>query len=171
MKLIESMKKIKANKAKITDLQLKISKTCAHLSHETPEYGAGTADKITEWAQSCEDLTQENIRLLVAIARTNLATSVAIDLGGKKVTKTIAEWVWRRREYAKIDLDTWNKMTDRGLREGTVPSSTGVPLEVKLIRNYSPERRDKKMAEYAAEPGEIDSALEVVNAITDLIEK
>ncbi len=171
MKLIESMKKIKANKAKIADLQLKISKTSAHLSHETPEYGAGTADKITEWAQSCEDLTQENIRLLVAIARTNLQTSVAIDMAGKKVTKTIAEWVWRRREYAKIDLDTWNKMTDRGLREGTAPSSTGVPLEVKLIRNYAPERRDKKMAEYAAEPGEIDAALEVINAVTDLIEK
>jgi hypothetical protein len=170
MKVIEAMKKVKANKAKIADLNMKISQVSAHLSHETPLYGAETAEKISEWAQSCEDLSQENIRLLTSIARTNLETSVTIRLNGKDVTKKIADWVWRRREYAALDLGTWSKMTDRGLREGNMQSSTGVPMEVKLVRNYNVERRDKKMAEYQSEPHEIDAALEVTNAITELIE-
>jgi hypothetical protein len=165
------MKRIKANKAKITDLNQKIAQVSAHLSHETPLYGTETPNKISEWAQSCEDLSQENIRLLTAIARTNLATPATIRLGGKDVTKKLAEWVWRRREYAALDLGTWQKMTDRGLREGTMQTSTGVATEVKLVRNYNPERRDKKVAEYSGEPHEIDAVLEVVNAVTDLIEE
>lgn len=169
------MKRVKANKEKIADLQKKIGEHCAHLSHETPLYGEKTADQVTEWIQSAQDCVQENIRLLVCIARTNLATEATIDLGAdgqrRPVTKTLAEWVWRRREYAAIDLATWARLTDRNLREGKMQSSTEVPIEVKIVRSYNPERRDKKLAEYKAEPHEIDAALEVINAITDLIEE
>jgi hypothetical protein len=171
MKIIEAMKKVKANKAKIADLQTKISQISAHLSHETPLYGTQTPEKINEWTQSCEDLSQDNIRLLVSIALTNLKTNATIELGGRQVTKTLAEWVWRRREYAALDLRTYSVMTDRGLKEGTFNASTGVPMEVKLVRNYNPERKDKKMAEFQSEPHDIDSALEVVNAVTDLVEQ
>jgi hypothetical protein len=153
------------------DLNQKIAGVSAHLSHETPLYGTETARKIEEWTQSCEDTVQESIRLLVAISRTNMATKATIRLNGRDVTKTLAEWVWRRREYAAVDLGTWQKMTDRNLREGAVASSTGVPIEVKIVRNYNVERRDKKIAEYQGEPHEIDAALEVVNAVTDLIEE
>jgi hypothetical protein len=170
MKIIEAMKRVKINKEKIADLQTRIGQVSAHLSHETPIYGAETADKITGWAQSCDDLTQENVRLLCAIARTNLATSASITLGGVSVTKTLSEWIWRRREYAAIDLKTWQVMTDRGLKEGVGQTSTGIPFEVKIVRNYDPERRDKKLVEYKSEPHEIDSVLEVVNAVTDLLE-
>lgn len=170
MKIVEAMKRVKSNKEKIDDLQKRIAGVSAHLSHETPMYGADTAAKISEWAQACDDLSQENVRLLTAISRTNLATRVDIMLGGKSVTKSIAEWIWRRREYAALDLKTWQSMTDRNLKEGLMNTSTGVPMEVKLVRNYDPERRDKKIAEYKNEAHEIDASLEVINAITDLIE-
>ena len=42
MKIIEAMKKVKQNDQKISDLQKKISETCANLSHETPVYGTET---------------------------------------------------------------------------------------------------------------------------------
>lgn len=170
MKIIEAMKAIKANKEKISDLQQRIAGVSANLSHETPVYGVETAAKIREWLQSCTDVTQENVRLLCAIQRTNLATPVTITIRDKNVTKTISEWVWRRREYAAIDLATYSRLTDRNLKEGHMQSSTGVPIEVKLIRNYDPSFRDDKMAEYRQEPHLIDGALEVVNATTDLIE-
>ena len=172
MKLIEAMKRVKANKEKIANLQTMIGNFSAHLSHETPVYGNETPEKINGWAQTCEDLAQENIRLLTAISRTNLATNVTVKLGEKSVTKSIAEWIWRRREYATSDLLTYQKMGDRGLREGNMPSSIpGQPgTEVKIVRNYNPERRDKKMAEYQGEPHEIDATLEVTNAVTELIE-
>ena len=170
MKIIEAMKRVKMNKEKIADLQVRIGNVCAHLSHETPMYGTETQTKISEWAQSCDDLANENVKLLCAIGRTNLATNATVVLGEKSVTKSLAEWIWRRREYAALDLKTWQMMTDRGLREGSVQSSTGIPIDVKIVRNYDPVRRDKKIGEYKGEPHEIDAALEVVNAITDLIE-
>lgn len=170
MKIIEAMKRVKNNKEKIADLQARIAQVCVHLSHETPVYGAETSLRINEWAQSCDDLTQENVRLLVAVRRTNLATMATITLPGKSVTKSLAEWIWRRREYAALDLKTWASMTDRNLKEGQISTTTGIPLEVKIVRNYDPTRRDAKMTEYRGEPHEIDAALEVVNAVTDLIE-
>jgi hypothetical protein len=170
VKIIEALKKIKQNKEKVEDLQEKIGSVCANLSFETPLYGSETGTKIKEWLQSCQDLSQENVRLLVAISRTNLVTPVTIELGGKRVTKTIAEWIWRRREYARLDLSTFAKLTDRGLKEGASNTSTGVPMEIKIVRHYDPQTRDAAMAIYQAEPHEIDSTLEVINATTDLIE-
>lgn len=170
MKIIEAMKRVKSNKEKIVDLQTRIAQVSAHLSHETPVYGIETAQSIRLWQQSCLDLTQDNIQLLTAIARTNLATSATITLGEKSVTKTLAEWVWRRREYAAIDLKTWSVLTDRNLKEGAGQTSTGIPFEVKIVRNYDPAQRDARLAEFKSEPHEIDAALEVVNAVTDLRE-
>lgn len=170
MKLIEGMKRIKQNKEKITDLHAKIANHCANLSYETPVYGSETGTKIKEWLQSCTDLSQENVRLLTAVARTNLITPVTMEIGGKQVTKTIAEWVWRRREYAALDKLTFSRLTDRGLKEGSSNTSTGVSLEIKLVRHYDPVARDTALAMYQAELHQIDSALEVVNAVTDLLE-
>lgn len=169
MKLIQAMKKIKANKEKIADLHEKIRHNSAHLNIETPAYD-NVAKKITEWVQTCEDLSKENIKLSTALAYTNLNTQVEIEIAGKMIKKSIAEWVLRRREYATLSYKTFNAMSDRGLQEGVSQSSTGVPIEVKLVRNYDPELRDKKCSEYREEPSIIDSNLEVVNAVTDLME-
>jgi hypothetical protein len=172
MKIIEAMKRVKANKEKIGDLQVKIAQFCANLNFETLTYGtpAETSAKITEWLQSCTDLTQENIRLLTAIQRSNLTTAVTIQLNSHAVTKSIAEWVWRRREYAGVDLKTWSQLSDRNLKEGTGTNSSGTPVEVKILRHFDPERRDDMVAVFKSEPHEIDAALEVVNAVTDIVE-
>lgn len=170
MKLIEGMKRIKSNKEKIADLQTKISQFSAHLSYETPLY-PDTTKQVSEWIQSCIDLTQDNAKLLVQIQKTNLATAVTIVFGDKSVTKNIAEWIWRRREYAALDLSTWSRLTDRGLKEGVAPSTAGgEPMKITIVRNFDPIQRDKMMAMYKSEPHEIDSALEVINAVTDLVE-
>lgn len=170
MKLIEAMKKVKGNRQKIADLQDKIANNSAHLSHETSPY-ENPKQKVKEWAQACDDLSKECVDLLTRISKTNLETQVTIELGGKNVTKSIAEWIWRRREFALLDLKTWRMMGDRGLKEGHMQSSTGQPIEVKIVRNYDIELRDKRMDEYSSEPREIDSALEIANAITDLVDQ
>lgn len=171
MKIIEAMRRVKSNKEKIADLQGKIASFSANTSIETPVY-PDTKAQIDEWLQSCIDTGHENVRLLVAISRTNLVTQVTIKLGENTVTKSIAEWVWRRREYAAIDLATYQKLTDRGIKEVRVQSTLagGEPVEVKIIRNYDPATRDKWTEIFRTEPHEIDAALEVANAITDLIE-
>lgn len=170
MKIIEAMKKVKANKEKVADLQQKIAQFCVNLNFETPMYGPETPAKIREWLQSCTDLSRDNAQLLTAIQKTNLATAVTITLGDKSVTKSIAEWIWRRREYAAVDLKTWGSLTDRNLKEGSAMNSTGLPVEVKIIRHFDPVQRDGMVAMFKSEPREIDAALEVVNAVTDLVE-
>jgi len=171
-KIIEAMKRIKSNKEKIADLQARIAEVSAHLSHETPKYGTQTETtaSIREWSQSIHDTIQENIRLLTAISRTNLETMATITINDRSVTQSLARWIWRRREYAALDLITWQKMTDRNLKEGMMPSSTGIPQPVTIVRNYDPNERDRKIAEYKSEAHEIDATLEVINAVTDLIE-
>ena len=167
MKIIEAMKKVKANRKKISDLQGKIGENCAHLSHETSPY-PDPKSKVAEWVQSCIDLSQECVVLLTAITRTNMDTVVSIDIGGKSVHKTIAEWIWRRREFAGIDHRTYKMLGDRGLQEGTMNSSTGEHTKVTIVRNYNAEGRDMMLAMYSEEASLIDSTLEVVNAVTDL---
>lgn len=169
MKIIEALKEVKSNIVKIDDLQKKIAKGSAHLDFETPEY-PNIREKISEWLQSCDDLSKRNIDLLLRIQKTNLATTVSIKIGDNLVSKSIAYWIWRRREYAERDMNTWKQLTDRNLREGTIPMSTGGTKEVKIVRNFDPELRDKKVLEYKGESSLIDAALEVANAVTDLLE-
>lgn len=169
MKLIEGLKQIKDLQRKAEDLRAKIALHSAHLSHETPVY-ADQKGQVNEWLQAHGDILKEICRLRVAIQRTNLATPVAIELNGKTVTKSIAEWIHRRRDLAKFDLQAWQKLTDRGLREGVMDQSTGKQMEVRIVRCYSPEERDKKVDAYSSEPITIDSKLEITNAVTDMIE-
>jgi hypothetical protein len=61
-------------------------------------------------------------------------------------------------------------LSDRGLKEGLIKNSQGETVEVKIVRYFDPAERDKKVAMFKSEPHEIDAALEVVNAVTDLIE-
>lgn len=170
MKIIEAMKQVKANKEKIVELSERIKRNSAHLTIESPLYGDEQAAKIKEWTQTCLDISRDNIALLVRIAKTNMQTLVTITLGDNTVTKSISEWVWRRREYAAIDLAIWNMQQDRNLKEGSIQTSQGVMSEVKLIRYYDPAKRDAAMDILRREPHEIDGALEVINAVTDLVE-
>ncbi len=170
MKLIEALKKIKALKKKHLDLQQKISVNCAHLSFETPTYGPEQREIVRGWLQGCEDVSQEICKLTISIQRTNLVTTAAVQLGDNSVTKTVAEWILRRRELAKFDLMAWQKLTDRGLKEGHGKNSMDQPILVTVTRYFDPKERDAKVLLYTEEPGNIDAALETINAVTDLIE-
>jgi len=169
MKIIEAMKKIKDLVRKAEDIRTKIQKSCADLDNETPLF-PDQKNQVDSWLQAHSDLVKEIMRLRVAIQRTNMATQVTMDLGGKEVVKTIAEWVLRRRESAKMELLAWQCLTDRGLREGSIPQSTGGVREVRIRRYYDPEQRDGMIDRLKSEPLMIDAKLEVINAITDLIE-
>ena len=170
MKIIEAMKTVKLNTRKIEDLSAQIRNSSANLSIETPLYGAETPAKISGWLQAIHDIGQDNITLLVNIQRTNLVTQVPITINGNTITKSIAEWVWRRRLYATIDFNAWHQLSDRGLKEEIkMPTGNGQAVEVKLVRHYNPLLRDTMCAIYRDEPFLIDSALEVVNATTELV--
>jgi hypothetical protein len=170
MQLIQAMKKIKDLQRKADDLKVKIGQHCAHLNFETPTYGERQKEQVAEWLQAHEDILKEILHLRVSIQKTNLEIPVTIELGGKQVTKTIAEWIHRRRDLAKSSMDAWSKLTDKGLREGRVKNSMEEVIDAKIIRNFDPAERDKNIELYRSEPSIIDATLEVVNATTELIE-
>jgi hypothetical protein len=170
MKLIEGLKQIKDLLRKAEDLRKKIAANSAYLNYETPLY-PDQKKQVSEWLQAHGDLLKEICRLRVAIQRTNLETETTIQLNGRPVTKSIAEWIHRRRDLANLDRDAWQRLTDRGLKEGIAPQSTGQQIEVKIIRCYDPAVRDEKIMALSSEPTIIDSHLEIVNAVTDIKER
>jgi hypothetical protein len=174
MKVIEAMKQIKTLQIKAADLAEKVAKHCADLEHENPVYGtvAQQTDTVRGWIQAHGDILKEILRLRIAIQRTNLMTPVEIDIGGKVVTKTVAEWIHRRRDLAQAQYQLWAKVGDRGLKETMIPSTNkDVPPQVSKIRRYyDPAERDAMINLYRSEPTTIDARLEVVNAVTDLAE-
>lgn len=168
MKIIEAMKQIKDLQRKAEDLRKKVSLNCAGLSYETPTYGQEQRATVDGWLQAHRDIVQEILRLRSAIQRTNIATPVTISLGGKSVTKSIAEWVHRRRDLAALDASMFAQLGDRGLKEQRGKDTQGNDVEVKIIRYFDPKTRDALLEEFRSEPTLIDSTLEVVNAVTEV---
>ena len=169
MKLIEALKKIKELQRKAEDLRDLVKNNCARSSLETDKYPE-QGKKVQSWIQAHSDILKEILRLRVAIQLTNLNTVVSIELDNKTVTKTIAEWIHRRRDLANTERSMWGSLSDRGISEGIVKGPTGDPVEIKITRFYDLAERDHKLEYYQSEPLIIDSKLEVTNAITDLIE-
>ena len=169
MKLIEALKATKELARKASDIREKILKHSAHLSYETPVY-FNQKQQVSEWLQSYSDILKEILRLRIAIQKTNLTTVVSINVGGKDVNKSIAEWIHRRKDLALLEEMSWKALTDRNLREETRKESTGQVTEIKIVRCYEPLLRDQKIDVYSNEPSVIDGKLEVANAITNLIE-
>lgn len=170
MKLIQAMKKLKDLAIKAEDLRKKVANAAADLTIETPTY-PDQRRQVAEWIQGHSDILKEILELRVAIQRTNILTPVTIELGGKQVTKSIAEWIHRRRDLAKIEQDMWAKLTDKNLKEQNLQTVAGGPVtEVRIRRYYDPAERDAKIELYRSEPSVIDATLEVVNAVTELSE-
>lgn len=170
MKIIEAMKQIKDLDRKAEDLFDKINKNCMRLSVENPAYENPT-EKVKGWIQARCDVLSEIERLRLAIQRTNLATNVAVDLGGKVVTKSIAAWIHRRRDLAAKELKSYTALSDRSVPEKQIMNRTdGSQQEITLVRHYDVEERDKMTDLLKSEPLLIDARLEVANAVTDLLE-
>jgi len=170
MKLIEALKAIERLQRKGDDIKKLIKDHCATSNLQPPTY-AEPDKKISGWLQAHTDIVAEVLRLRIAIAKTNLATMVTIDLGNNKSpSKSIAEWIHRRRDLSKQDHAAWANLTDRGIQNHTAKGPGDAVIEVKIQRHFDPTKRDEMKDMYLSEPSIIDGRLEVVNAITDLIE-
>lgn len=168
MKIVEALKKVKDNRRKIEDLKKKIRSNAARLSYESSPY-PNPSQKVESWVQSCRDLSLESVDLLERISRTNNAVEVTIEVGGNTITRTISGWVYRRREFAKLDLSVQQCLTTGVLKEGTIDTANGEKMDVTIIRHFDTEVRDNLLESLSEEPFLIDSRLEIVNATTDLV--
>lgn len=171
MKIIEALKKTKDLKRQLDDLRTKIATHSAGVDIITSEY-PDQKKEVRGWLQSHEDICKEILKLKTAIVRTNLSTPVTIEIAGKQVTKSITEWIIRRKDLAPEEYKAWSSLTDKGMKSAswTQNINNNEQRVVNRILYFDPVERDKKVEEYRSEPSLIDAALEVVNAVTDLIE-
>lgn len=169
MKIIEALKKVKDLYRKADDIKSLIAKHHADLDFETPHYADQRA-QVQGWIQSYSDLLKEIAKLNFQIQKTNLVTQVSVELEGKHVTKSITEWILRRKKLAALEEQCWKVLNDKGLREGVMPTTAGGNLQAKIRRYYDPSVRDAKLAALSSEPSLIDAKLEIINAVTDLVE-
>ena len=175
MKIIEALKKIKDLKRKVEDLTVKIQNNCADLDCNEPVYGSKDkqCDQIKSWLDSVKDTIKEIEHLTILIQYTNIKTMVDISIDDRIVTKSIAKWILRRRELSNLQKRAWVGLTDRGLQPRNYkvsPDDEGVKI-ANVVRFYDPKKRDEIVERLNMEPSLIDSKLEVVNAVTDLIEE
>lgn len=169
MKIIEALKKLKSLEKKADDIRDKVSVCCCDMDFETPMYSDQRAT-VDGWLQSYCDILKEISSLHYRIQKTNNSVEVKISLDGKEVKKSISEWIMRRRKLIKMEESLWKALSDKNLKEGKVTNSSGQLTDLKIRRYYDPRQRDGKLDALREEPFEIDSALEVVNAVTDLLE-
>src|SRR3989304_2847869 len=175
-KLIQAMKSVQDLLRKADDLKQKIAKYCADLDFETPTYGTPDQHRqlITEWLQAHHDIIKKIEELRLAISRTNLATMVTIEIGGKQVTKSMTAWIMRRgvkgNGLAGQEQKAYAALTDKNLKDGQAKQTSGEVMVVKVRRYYDAAERDNKTELYRSEPAIIDATLEVRNPLTELIE-
>lgn len=171
MKIIEALKKLKDLKKKADDIEGKIGRYSADLDCETPTY-PDQHRQISEWLQSHGDIVKEIGSLRYRIQKTNVNTQVSIELGGKHVTKSITEWISRRRDLAVLQGSAWRALTDKNYKpqyqNQLTPNSP--PTIVKPRLYFSPVERDRNVELYRSEPSIIDGTLEIINATTDLLD-
>lgn len=169
MKIIEALKQLKLNTKKVADISARIALNSAKKSFEQSPYADPVA-QVKEWCDQVEGLSKRNSELTLAIARTNAATQVTIELEGKQVTKSITEWIYRRRHGVLMDIAAVKALTNRGLKDEQIKQTDNTILETKVVLHYDQKERDNRMDALQQEPTLIDTRLEMVNAVTDLLE-
>lgn len=169
MKIIEALKKTKDYARKLDDLKEKIAKHSADMDFENPVYPDQRA-QVQSWVQASVDLVREIGRLKYCIAKTNISTQVTIQIGEVSVTKTISEWIERRKNLVALENSIYRSLTNKNLKDVNISTSNGVPQLSRVRLYFDPKEKDQKMWILGEEPSLIDARLEIVNAVTDLIE-
>jgi len=169
MKLIEALKEKKDIQRKLEDLRKKITQYSVDYDYETSIY-TNQKDVVSGWIQAHTDLVRRIEYLALAIQETNAKTLVPIKLGENTVLKSIAAWILRRKSLAAMEATAWTALTDRGMKDGQIKTTSGEMKDAKVRRYFEQATKDLNLAILQEEPHLIDSRLEVINAVTDLIE-
>lgn len=168
MKIIEAMKQIKALEHKAKDLLELARKHAADLDIESAVY-PDQKGQVKSWIDAYIGCLDTIISLQTKIQKTNTETVIPIIIGDDKIVRTISGWLYRKNKIA-TETSIWKSLTDGNCRDSAFVESSGKQRDIKVRRYYDPQLRDKKISLLSQEPFLIDAALEVTNAVTDLIE-
>jgi len=170
MKIIEAMKKLKVILKRLQDNTQQIAAYSSILSTEKPAFGSEEEQrrKVKALVQANNDLLGEYLTLKQQIEATNL--KITVEIGGKKWT--ISELLVIKRVLAQYMVNTYNAMTtasaEQRMKAGFGKTAEGSsPL---ALRMFEEKDRLDGISKWQDIYSNIDSRLEVVNAMTDLVD-
>lgn len=140
------------------------------MDFETPAYPDQKV-QVSSWLQAYRDICREIGRLKFCLSKTNVNTKVTIVIDGHEVTKTITEWIERNKKLCAMEKMAYTALfPGTKCKEARIQQTNGTILECKIRYYYDVVMKDKILDILNAEPALIDAKLEMVNAITDLME-
>lgn len=169
MKIIEGMKHLRLLEKRMDSNNQRINQYSAMVSNERPYFVDDEAQRkeINALKQSNKDLWQEFMLIKRHIELTNLYTIV--ELSGVKYF--ISDLLVLRRTLKTYIEDTFQSMNDKEAyyRLSKLQKTGDTPLTV--IRYYDENKKHEELNSWQELFNSIDSRLEVVNAVTDLMEE
>jgi predicted P-loop ATPase/GTPase len=173
--LSEALKKVKRLLSEVNEQQAILANIAADYENESPVHNSVDEQKkyIETLEQSINDKLKEAEKLQLQIAKTNVQTQVTLVIDGKRITKSLNAWIWRRRIGAPVQAQLYkaidHKFEALSRGEKQIRTSSGQIESVKVRRYYEPAKKDKLKVLFGSEPKIIDEQLEDINATTRLI--
>ena len=172
MKLIEGMKKLKVLEKHIDRNTERILMYSSAPSNEKPTFGDEKTQKseVKQLIQSNTDLVNEYLHLKNRVDMTNLTTTVSI---GKRGFKIIDLLILRRglakrmeKTFHALDTTYADKRLSSMQRNVSLQPGEKAPH---AIRFYDENEKFEGLQDWQGLQDEIEQRLEVINAVTDLI--
>lgn len=169
MKIIEGMKRLRLIEKKMDQNKLHITQYASTLSTERPFFGSDDAQRkeVASLIQSNNDLMTEYLKIKKQIEQTNL--DVGVNIMGKAYT--LSDLLIIKRKLAEQMTTTYESLNTN--YADTKIRSAGLTPEGKrpeIVRMYDEKQKNEELNFWMELSSQIESKLEVVNAITDLVE-
>jgi len=169
MKLIEAMKRLRVIEKRMAANSSSITLYASSVSTEKPLFETETVQKkeVESLIQANGDLLSEYLRLKKQIEETNLRTVVTI--GG--IDYVISDLLIIKRKMAGFMLRTYRALNEEQANKRKVSASVGPDgTKAYTVRFYDEKGKNEGTRHWQDLYDNIDSRLETINALTDLIE-
>lgn len=169
MKLIEAMKRLRVIEKRIGGNSTSITLYASSVSTEKPLYETESAQRaeVMSFIQSSQDLLAEYLKLKRKIEETNLRTIV--EIGGIKYA--ISDLLVIKRKMANLMVRTYRALNEEQGDKRKVSAGLGPDGQrPHTVRYYDEKEKNEGLRHWQDLYDNIDSRLETVNALTDLVE-
>lgn len=151
MNILQAVKKIKHLDRKIDKNNARVLKWCSHFNNEETQYD------VSKLLQSVSDLIEEKSKIQHALHRTNVA--VMINFQGKTVS--IDELIILLKVTLPAKINSLKLLRRREKKYGDTS-------DIKIVMNYNPMERDKKIDALENLVDVAEEILDNVNITTEL---
>ena len=168
MKIVEAMKELRTIEKRMQSNISYLDQYSSILNTERPEFGTEEDQKkeVAALLQSNKDLMAQYLKIKSSIEKTNLETLVEI----KGETKSIGEWLIIRRKLAKVMEMTYSALSSNNASNRMRMNMGSSDRTPQIIKMFDEKIKLEGLDKWQTMSDNIDARLQVINALTDIIE-